>query len=209
MKNMRIWNEVSAPPSEALKTIGGGRLKGMTDIKPQWRFKVMTEIFGPCGIGWKYEITSMREVPCSNGEVAVFVDVNLYFKEEDNWSAPIPGSGGSMLVSNEKNGAHVSDEAFKMATTDALSTAMKYIGVAADVYMGMWDGSKYKEQPKELVKVPPKVKEQVLIQSTKCLEQGDETGLKQIWSEFDADEKVVLWGMFNSQQRAAIKELMK
>ena len=32
-----------------------------------------------------------------------------------------------------------------MAVTDAIGTAMKMIGVAADIYFGKWDGSKYKD----------------------------------------------------------------
>ena len=34
-----------------------------------------------------------------------------------------------------------------MAVTDAFSTSLKMIGVAADIYAGRWDGSKYNEQP--------------------------------------------------------------
>jgi hypothetical protein len=44
---------------------------------------------------------------------------------------------------NEKIGPYNSDEAFKMATTDALSVALKMIGVASAIYEGKWDGSKY------------------------------------------------------------------
>ena len=33
-----------------------------------------------------------------------------------------------------------------MAITHALSTAMKMLGMAADIYAGMWDGSKYKQE---------------------------------------------------------------
>jgi hypothetical protein len=49
-----------------------------------------------------------------------------------------------MLVEQEKNGLHTNDECFKMAVTDALSVAMKSLGMAADVYKGLWDGTKYK-----------------------------------------------------------------
>ena len=38
------------------------------------------------------------------------------------------------------------DEAFKKAYTDALSNAMKFIGVAADVHMGLFDDNKYVQQ---------------------------------------------------------------
>jgi len=143
MENMDIWNAVKRPPSHALKTIGGGRLKGMTDINPQWRYEVMTEQFGPCGIGWKYEIVSQNTIPCNDGEIAAFVEIKLYIKHDD-WSEPIPGVGGSMMCTRESGGLHTNDEAFKMALTDSLSVAMKQIGIAADIYAGLWDGSKYR-----------------------------------------------------------------
>jgi hypothetical protein len=54
-KNNRfIWDALAKPPKEALKTIKGGRLSGMTDVNPQWRYKAVTDVFGPCGVGWKY-----------------------------------------------------------------------------------------------------------------------------------------------------------
>lgn len=146
-ENLKIWDEVKQPPVTALKKINGGRLSGMTDIKPQWRIQKMTEVFGPCGVGWKYEIKKLWTLPGAYEQVFAFADIDLYFKENGEWSNPIPGHGGSMLVVKEKSGLHSSDEGFKMAITDALSTAMKAIGVASDIYMGNWDGSKYINQP--------------------------------------------------------------
>ena len=55
-RNMDLYNRVRAVPKEAKSTIKGGRLKGMTDIKPIWRIERLTEEFGPCGIGWYYTI---------------------------------------------------------------------------------------------------------------------------------------------------------
>jgi len=65
--------------------------------------------------------------------------------EDDVWSDAIPAIGGSVLVSKESAGLHASDEGYKMAITDALGTAMKMLGVAADIYAGLWDGTKYKD----------------------------------------------------------------
>ena len=62
--------------------------------------------------------------------------------------------------------------------------------------------------PAPAVKIAKKVKEAVYNQSVACLAEGDETGLKEIWSEHEADEKVVLWAMFNSQQRSSMKKLL-
>ena len=72
-----------------------------------------------------------------------FVSIDLYVKNGDDWSKPIFGLGGSKLIADEKGGLHSNDEGFKMALTDALSVAMKELGVAAAIYQGLWDGSKY------------------------------------------------------------------
>ena len=170
MDNMNIWNKLSRPPKEALKTISGGRLKGMTDINPQWRLKAMTELFGTIGFGWKYRITD-RWNEEHGGQVACFVRVELLILDSGKWSEPIEGLGGSMLLSQEKNGLYLSDEGYKMALTDALSVAMKQLGIAADIYAGLWDGSKYRDNKnvandKKLVANPPKVDVAALVEST-------------------------------------------
>jgi len=144
--NLELWNKVKQPPEHALKTIKGGRLKGMTDISPNWRYQAMTEQFGVCGIGWKYEITKLWTEPGNNEQVFAFAEIKLFIKTPGRvWAEPIPGIGGSMLVAKELSGLHSSDEAYKMAVTDALSVAMKMLGIAADIYAGLWDGSKYRE----------------------------------------------------------------
>ncbi len=143
--NKRIWDQVKQPPESALKEIKAGRLKGKTDINPQWRYQAMTEVFGPCGIGWKYEIKRLWNEPAAENQLFAFAEVSLYVKDGESWSDPIPGIGGSMLIENQSRGPHSSDEAYKMATTDALSVSMKMLGVAADIYAGKWDGSKYND----------------------------------------------------------------
>ena len=68
---------------------------------------------------------------------------------------PITGHGGNSFLSENKNGVHTSDECYKMATTDALSVAMKMLGMGAEIYAGHWDGSKYSNQP-ELAQQSPR-----------------------------------------------------
>jgi hypothetical protein len=141
-ENMKVYEKVRNVPKEALKAINGGRLKGMSDINPMWRIKMLTEVFGICGIGWKTEIVEKRLEKGAGNEIVCFVDINLYVKVEGEWSAPIPGMGGSSFVTQEKNGPYTSDECFKMAYTDAISVACKSLGFAADVYFAN-DRTKY------------------------------------------------------------------
>lgn len=66
------------------------------------------------------------------------------YHDGEGWSEPVYGCGGDFIVEKNKNGLVPNDEAYKMCLTDALGNAMKCIGVAADVYRGLWD-SKYGE----------------------------------------------------------------
>lgn len=63
MDKMTIYESARVVPKEARKSIGGGRLKGMTDINPMWRVKKLTELFGPAGIGWRFDRLSLRKSP--------------------------------------------------------------------------------------------------------------------------------------------------
>ena len=115
MEPLTIYNAVRNVPQEAQKSINGGRLRGMTDINPMWRIKTLTEQFGPCGFGWKYVIRDKRLEVGANGEIAAFLDIDLYIKVDGEWSEAIPGTGGSSFITKEKNGLYMSDECFKMA----------------------------------------------------------------------------------------------
>lgn len=140
-QNLRLYGRYAEVPQEAQKKITGGRLNGKTDINPMWRIKSLTEEFGECGFGWYYTVKNRWLEPGANGEVAGFVEIELFVKRGEAWSAPICGMGGSMFVAKEKTGLYTSDEVYKMATTDAISVACKQLGFGASVY---WSGDNTK-----------------------------------------------------------------
>lgn len=162
MDNLKIYNATRTVPDAAIKEIKGGRLKGMSDINPMWRIKTLTEQFGICGIGWKYEIVKTWMETGGKGEIAAFCQINLYVKVDGAWSDPIPGTGGSMFVSEESKGLYTSDECYKMALTDAISVACKALGFGADVY---WDKDKTKYDKPEPAE-PPKIVKQTATEKT-------------------------------------------
>lgn len=149
MEAIQIYKKLSQPPKGALREIKAGDLKGKTDINPQWRYEAMTETFGLVGLGWKYEIQKLWTEPGANGETLAFAQVAVFVRDPDTkeWSDPIVGIGGSKLINKFSAGPKSNDEGYKMAVTDAFSTSLKMIGVAADIYAGRWDGSKYNEEP--------------------------------------------------------------
>ncbi len=132
--NLRLYEELRAVPKEAQKAFNNGRFSG-TDINPMWRIKKLTETFGAAGLGWYTEVVYRHIQEAPDGTIATFIGINLYVRYGEEWSKPIYGEGGNTFASKTKSGyLSVTDEAFKMAYTDALSNATKALGLGADVW---------------------------------------------------------------------------
>jgi hypothetical protein len=146
MEKLETYEKLRTVPTEAQKQFNNGKFSG-TDINPMWRIKKMTEVFGMCGIGWYVEVVNREMIKADNGEQSAFVSVNLYIKDEKSgeWSKPIYGEGGNSYEKVTRNGVSVSDEAFKMAYTDAISNATKMLGLGADIWFAN-DKTKYTEE---------------------------------------------------------------
>jgi hypothetical protein len=141
--NTRIWDELwNTDPKHTKPFTRPGGFKG-TATKPIWMDYRMTEHFGPCGIGWgtekpEYQVHQLGQ------DIGVFCTVALWYIE-NGVRGSVFGVGGDKVVNNGK----MDDEAFKKAFTDAVSNAMKFIGVCADIHMGMFEDSKYVAQMRE------------------------------------------------------------
>ena len=151
MENNTIYEQLRAVPKEAQKAFDNGKFKG-TDINPMWRIKRLTEVFGACGVGFKWGEPIFNTYQATDGSVSVHCTLALYIKTEGGeWSEPIWGVGGNTLVRiSVKNGTTIvthSDEGYKMAYTDAQSNAAKQLGMGADIWFAQ-DKTKYTAQDK-------------------------------------------------------------
>jgi hypothetical protein len=197
MEHLEIYRKYEQPPTWALKEIQAGRLKGKSDINPQWRIEVLTETFGIVGFGWKYVITKQWIEKGGKDEIAAFTNIDLFIKVDSAWSDAIPGTGGSSFVASEKNGLYTSDECFKMSLTDAISVACKAIGIGSKIY----NGSKYDKQP-ELESKQPETKTIDVKQAIELMKvQKTLEGVKKVWS----DNKMLQ----TNKDFIAAKDLMK
>ena len=187
---VKIYESLSKPPKSALRTIEAGKLKGKTDINPQWRYRAMTEKFGLVGIGWKYEVQKLWTEQGAGAEKLAFAQVAVYVKDGDKWSEPIVGIGGSKLVQTEKGTPVSNDEGYKMAVTDAFSTSLKMLGVAADIYAGLWDGSKYRNE------IPAQVQ---MVKETFKGEVVNKLAFEPKGGETTPEEKKEIWNLLMSK----------
>lgn len=144
MNNLEIYEKYSCVPKEALKPFDNGNFKG-TDINSMWRIKCLTEQFGPVGHGWTVRVlrTWIERIEYTN-EFLAFAEIEMKVKIDGEWGEPFTATGGNKLVSYIKSQDRykASDEAFKMAITDAFGVCCKYLGIGADVYFAN-DKSKY------------------------------------------------------------------
>lgn len=158
MNNLEIYEKYRKVPDNALKEFNNGKFKG-TDINTMWRIKSLTEQFGMCGVGWYFVPKKLWIETTTNGEQFAFAEIELFVKVDGEWSKPISGNGGNKLTRLTKDGDYsTSDEAYKMAVTDALGVACRNLGFGADVY---WDNdkTKYTEyQTQETEKSPQIIK---------------------------------------------------
>ena len=167
-KTVRFYHRFMTTPKDAQKSFNNGSFSG-TDINPMWRIQALTEVFGPTGFGWwtnnvRYDFVESPETK----EVHVFCELDLYVKDPETGevSQPIYGIGGNTYIKQWKSGAKASDEAKKMAYTDALGIACKALGIGHDIWYSN-DRTKYtmysddqpakpKTEPKIETKAEPK-----------------------------------------------------
>lgn len=154
--NLRHWDALArTDPAHTKPFQRAGGFKG-TAIKPIWSSKMMTAHFGPCGAGWGMEKPEFTTMPVGD-EILVYCTVALWYREGESEGNIVYGVGGDKVAVKRKDGrVDADDEAFKKAYTDALSNAMKQIGVGADVHMGLFDDAKYvNEMRKEFAEDDP------------------------------------------------------
>lgn len=182
-ENLKVYNELRAVPKEACKNFSNGRFSG-TDINPMWRIKKLTETFGVCGIGWYWDEPKFAETT-QGTTTTVHCTLALYIKDGDKWSAPIYGVGGNTIASNTKDGKFVvSDEAYKMAYTDAQSNAAKQLGLGADIWFEK-DQTKYtKQQVEQPQQDLTQSKYYNIVNGCKTIEE-----LQELWQEDVARQK--------------------
>lgn len=150
MSNTELWEALGT--TDPAHTKGFKRAGGFsgTALKPMWVWQRLTERFGPFGVGWGCFEPSFQVVPADK-ETLVYCTVSAWHGAPGNvlW-----GVGGDKAVSVNKYGAQADDEAFKKAFTDALMNAFKFIGVGADIHMGMFDDNKYVQEAANTFKAP-------------------------------------------------------
>ena len=142
MSNKELWNKVCMTDPKHVKPITGKQYSGNSP-KPYWVVERLTDEFGPCGIGWGFQILSERIERFSETE-SLHIAVVRFWYEWDGKRGELEQIGQTKASYMSSKDKFILDEdAPKKSVTDALIKCASYIGFAGDIFSGRWDDSKY------------------------------------------------------------------
>jgi len=149
--NLVLWNSWCNTDPKFTKGFDNGSFKG-TDINPTWRAMKLTQQVGPYGKGWGLQNVAYREMNTHiEGEVLVLCTAEMWWIDPETKERCVcgPHAGMDYLVRKTNDGKMRTDvEVYKKILTDAMSSSWRFLGISADVYMKLFDNSKYLEMLK-------------------------------------------------------------
>lgn len=142
MAHKDLWERVCTTDPRAVKPITGKQYKGNSP-KPYWIVERLTDEFGPCGLGWGFQIISERFERFSDTDTLHIAAVRFWYVL-DGQRGELEQIGQTKASYVTSSGNFMLDEdAPKKSVTDALVKCASYLGFAGDIFSGRWDDSKY------------------------------------------------------------------
>ncbi|PHM57041.1 hypothetical protein Xekk_01610 [Xenorhabdus sp. KK7.4] len=166
--NLRIWNAVQRTDPRFTKPLEGMGYSG-TSINSNYMFMRSTEIFGPIGKGWGYDILeekSIDGIPMTepvldernkhigtrflrDGDGSLIFTQNhsikivFWYADEYGERSSFISYGATPYRYQSSYGPKADGEVLKKSLTDAIKKALSMLGFSADVFMGMYDNPEY------------------------------------------------------------------
>lgn len=140
--NKALWQRAFTTDPKAVKAITGKQYSGNSP-KPYWIVERLTDEFGPCGIGWGFQIINERFERFSETDSLHVASVRFWYVL-DGQRGELEQIGQTKASYTTNAGKFMLDEdAPKKSVTDALVKCASYLGFAGDIFSGRWDDSKY------------------------------------------------------------------
>lgn len=206
--NMRLWSQVEKTDPAHTKRVN--QRGGFTSIDAHYQVQRATELFGPVGQGWGYNVVYGLERLGDDLSVAT-ADVTLWYIQDNEHCSYGPWRGATPLLTPSKGGPRLDDDAWKKATTDALTKALSHLGFSADVFLGKYDDNKYIARlEKEKAEAIGRVVNSYTDELRQAIVNGDEAvamGLIRDVRENQGDDAwTALWQQLNMKERQKVRE---
>ncbi|MER5136378.1 MULTISPECIES: hypothetical protein [Providencia] len=166
--HLNIWKRVQRTDSRFTKPLDGMGFVG-TSINSTYMFMRATEIFGPIGEGWGYEIieekmidgkplvepvldahhkqVAMRFLRDGDGTLLFeqnhSIKIRFWYIIEGETRGEFESYGATPYRYQTKQGIRTDSEVIKKSLTDSIKKALSMLGFSSDVFMGMHDNPEY------------------------------------------------------------------
>ncbi len=138
MSNLELWDRFADIDPAFTKPITGKSYRG-TSPNPQYVIRCMTEMFGPVGHGFGWEVLQEGFMPLGD-EILHWCRIRFWHGNRDSY---FESYGQTKALMKTKNGLMSDEDAPKKSLTDAIVKAASHIGIAANIFLGRWDDQKY------------------------------------------------------------------
>lgn len=140
--HLEKWEQFADIDPKFTKAITGKPYKG-TSPNPQYVIRCLTEMFGPVGQGFGWDVVQEEFTPLGN-ETLHWCRIKFWHTDRANTfdsygqtkAAYVTGAGKQI----------VDEDAPKKSLTDAIIKAASHIGIGANIFLGRWDDQKYVQQ---------------------------------------------------------------
>ena len=136
--HLDLWNRFADIDPAFTKPITGKDYMG-TSPNPHYVIQCLTEMFGPVGVGFGWEVEQDEFTPIGE-EVLHWCRIRFWHTDRSNGFSAY---GQTKALMKTKNGLRLDEDAPKKSLTDAVTKAASQIGIAANIFLGRWDDSKY------------------------------------------------------------------
>lgn len=149
---LTIWNQVEKTDPNRTAPIPN---TNFTSIAPVYMIKRATEVFGPVGIGWGYQIVEegffdggplgfgSDGQPLGPQRVHILRLKFWYLWQGQKGEFEHFGQTPFVGLNSDRSRVVTDSDVKKKSLTDALTKCMTLVGIGSDVHMGMHDDSKY------------------------------------------------------------------
>jgi hypothetical protein len=136
--HLDLWNRFADIDPAFTKPITGKDYRG-TSPNPHYVIQCLTEMFGRLGVGFGWEV-EQDEFTLIGEEVLHWCRIRFWHTDRSNGFSAY---GQTKALMKTKNGLRLDEDAPKKSLTDAITKAASQIGIAANIFLGRWDDSKY------------------------------------------------------------------
>lgn len=166
MSNLETWDRFADIDPAFTKPITGKAYKG-TSPNPQYVIRCLTELFGPVGKGFGWEVIAEAFTPLGD-EILHWCRIRFWHTDRANC---FESYGQTKALMKTKNGFMSDEDAPKKSLTDAIIKAASHLGIAANIFLGRWDDQKYVDMVEQEYREAEKPKQASAADQKKGLDE--------------------------------------